>query len=123
MGPIDPDGSGDTKAIVAASPSSGSSSLNVAVQPDEMATTTITITGVDGAHANNGAAAAPSAPIGQAAVLTSPVTTANVATAPTSGYSSVYMNNRNYNILLGGKPSRLGIPPFALAKLFPQATW
>lgn len=149
MGPIDPDGTGDTKAIVAASPSSGSSSLNVAAH-DEM--TTITITGVDGSHvANNGAATtAPSAPLSSlvqalttAATSTTTTTTtssslttnnnANVAaaaaapttnnasTAPTSGYSSVYMNNRNYNIQLGGRTSRQEMShsrPFPFPSLF-----
>ena len=61
MGPINPEGSSDTKGIiVAASPSSGASSLNAA--GDEMAlasTTTITITDVDfrmHVSTNNGAA-------------------------------------------------------------------
>ena len=123
MGPIDPEGSSDTKAIiVAASPSSGASSLNAAANAagDEMApaasTTTITITDVDGGmhvSTNNGAAStAPSAPpitaTASSATVGPPAQTANVSTGPTSGYSSVYLNNRNYNILLGGKTSRIG---------------
>ena len=137
MGPIDPEGS-DTKAIVAASPSSGASSLNVATT-DEIASTTITITGTEGSHQhqNNGQAAAgggtapsappllapaPGAPPGVIAGLGGVTTPTSSATAPTSGaaaatsaagptaphvqtsgYSTVYLNNRNYNILSGGK--------------------
>lgn len=104
MGPIDPEG--DTKPIVAASPSSGSSLLNVAastviVPSDERPPmTTITITGVDGSPQNNGEAdVAVAVPI------------ANVAHAPPSGYSSVYVNNRMHNIQLGGKTSNLRLNP------------
>ncbi|KAK4012809.1 hypothetical protein OUZ56_025065 [Daphnia magna] len=106
MGPVDPEG-GDMKAIVAASPSSGSSSLNVAapavvVPPtgDRPTMTTITITGVDGTHQNNGEAD-----------VAIPIATPVVAHAPPSGYSSVYVNNRMHNIQLGGKTSKHETPP------------
>jgi hypothetical protein len=102
MGPIDPEGS-DTKAIVTGSPSSGSSSPNMAASAPVMsktderpAVTTITITDVDGTHQTNGEAAASPGPV-QTPVVTHP---------PPSGYSSVYVNNRMHNIQLGGKTSR-----------------
>lgn len=104
MGPIDPEGS-DTKAIVTGSPSSVSSSLNMAAsvsavpRADERpAVTTITITGVDGTHQTNG----------EAAASPGPVQTPDVAIAQPSGYSSVYVNNRMHNIQLGGKTPRRG---------------
>ncbi|XP_032796352.2 band 7 protein AGAP004871 isoform X3 [Daphnia magna] len=109
MGPVDPEG-GDMKAIVAASPSSGSSSLNVAapavvVPPtgDRPTMTTITITGVDGTHQNNGEAD-----------VAIPIATPVVAHAPPSGYSSVYVNNRMHNIQLGADPGGPGICAFIL---------
>ncbi|KAI9553465.1 hypothetical protein GHT06_021375 [Daphnia sinensis] len=99
MGPIDPEG-GDMKAIVAGSPSSGSSSLNmtspVVIAPviDERPTmTTITVTGVDGTLQTNGEAAS-----------TGPVQTPDVASAAQPcGYSSAYVTNRMHNTQLGGK--------------------
>ncbi|KAI9553463.1 hypothetical protein GHT06_021372 [Daphnia sinensis] len=111
MGPIDPEG-GDTKAIVAASQSSGSSSLTVAPPPpvvvppigDRPTMTTITITGVDGTHQNNG----------EADVAMPVVATPVVAHAPPSGYSSVYVNNRMHNIQLGADPGGPGICAFIL---------
>ncbi|KAK4012818.1 hypothetical protein OUZ56_025074 [Daphnia magna] len=99
MGPIDPEG-GDMKAIVAGSPSSGSSSLNmtspVVIVPviDERPTvTTITVTGVDGTLQNNG----------EASSTTPAVQTPVVACAQPCGYSSAYVTNRMHNTQLGGK--------------------
>ncbi|KZS17097.1 Uncharacterized protein APZ42_017052 [Daphnia magna] len=101
MGPIDPEG-GDMKAIVAGSPSSGSSSLNmtspVVIVPviDERPTvTTITVTGVDGTLQNNG----------EASSTTPAVQTPVVACAQPCGYSSAYVTNRMHNTQLGGKTS------------------
>lgn len=112
MGPIDPDGS-DTKAIVTASPSSAESSPNAASTHHNQGSNTgddvvtITITGADGSHATNGAASsAPSAPPASMGPVLLPTTT-STHVAQTSGYSSVYMNNRNYNIVLGGRTSRM----------------
>ncbi|XP_046455293.1 band 7 protein AGAP004871-like isoform X6 [Daphnia pulex] len=109
MGPIDPEGS-DTKAIVTGSPSSGSSSPNMAASAPVMsktderpAVTTITITDVDGTHQTNG----------EAAASPGPVQTPVVAHPPPSGYSSVYVNNRMHNIQLGD-PGGPGICAFIL---------
>ncbi|XP_032796366.2 band 7 protein AGAP004871 isoform X1 [Daphnia magna] len=110
MGPIDPEG-GDMKAIVAGSPSSGSSSLNmtspVVIVPaiDERPTvTTITVTGVDGTLQNNG----------EASSTTPAVQTPVVACAQPCGYSSAYVTNRMHNTQLGADPGGPGICAFIL---------
>ncbi|XP_046453926.1 band 7 protein AGAP004871-like isoform X3 [Daphnia pulex] len=109
MGPIDPEGS-DTKAIVTGSPSSGSSSSNMAASAPVMTrsderpvVTTITITGVDGTHQTNDEAAASLVPLQMP----------DVAHSPPSGYSSVYVTNRMHNIQLGD-PGGPGICAFIL---------